>query len=102
MDMWELSTFLLGLLREGEGVAAQVLDNLGVDLDRARSEVLELLGGRPPGPSQRPEAPGACRAEVSKKEGERPPLSSTGATLRSWRARASSTPLLAAETRLPG
>ncbi|MGB9813789.1 MAG: ATP-dependent Clp protease ATP-binding subunit [Thermovenabulum sp.] len=35
---------LLGLIREGEGVAAQVLANLGVSLDRARNEVLSLLG----------------------------------------------------------
>ena len=36
---------LLGLIREGEGVAAQVLENLGADLDRVRAEVLDLLGG---------------------------------------------------------
>lgn len=35
---------LLGLLREGEGIAAQVLTNLGVDLARARKSVLALLG----------------------------------------------------------
>lgn len=37
---------LLGLIREGEGVAAQVLSSLGVDLEKAREEVLELLGGK--------------------------------------------------------
>lgn len=36
---------LLGLIREGEGVAAQVLKNLGADLDKVRKEVLNLLGG---------------------------------------------------------
>ena len=36
---------LLGLVREGEGVAAQVLRNLGVDLEKARREVTGLLGG---------------------------------------------------------
>jgi hypothetical protein len=35
---------LLGLIREGEGVAAQVLQNLGADLIRARARVIELLG----------------------------------------------------------
>lgn len=60
---------LLGLLREGEGVAAQVLENLGIDLDRARSEVLELLGGRPPGPSQRPEAPGPAGPRAQRRKG---------------------------------
>ncbi|MDI6823615.1 MAG: ATP-dependent Clp protease ATP-binding subunit [Bacillota bacterium] len=39
---------LLGLLREGEGVAARVLDNLGADLDRVRSQVIHLLGGPMP------------------------------------------------------
>jgi ATP-dependent Clp protease ATP-binding subunit ClpC len=36
---------LLGLLREGEGVAAQVLTALGADLDRVRETVLEVLAG---------------------------------------------------------
>ena len=36
---------LLGLIREGEGVAAQVLINLGADLDKVRRQVVELLGG---------------------------------------------------------
>jgi len=36
---------LLGLLREGEGIAAQVLTNMGIDLKRARKEVIQLLGG---------------------------------------------------------
>jgi ATP-dependent Clp protease ATP-binding subunit ClpC len=35
---------LLGLIREGEGVAAQVLTELGVDRKRVREEVLKLLG----------------------------------------------------------
>jgi ATP-dependent Clp protease ATP-binding subunit ClpC len=36
---------LLGLLREGEGVAAQVLVRLGADLNRVRQQVLNLLAG---------------------------------------------------------
>lgn len=36
---------LLGLLRENEGVAAQVLMKLGVQLENARKKILELLGG---------------------------------------------------------
>ena len=35
---------LLGLLREQEGVAAQVLMNLGLKLEEVREEVLNLLG----------------------------------------------------------
>ena len=37
---------LLGLLREGEGVAAQVLQRLGADLNRVRQQVIEMLSGR--------------------------------------------------------
>jgi len=40
---------LLGLIREGEGVASQVLLNLGMDLDRVRMEVMNLLGSSIPG-----------------------------------------------------
>jgi ATP-dependent Clp protease ATP-binding subunit ClpC len=40
---------LLGLIREGEGIASQVLLNLGLDLNRVRNEVLELLGSALPG-----------------------------------------------------
>jgi ATP-dependent Clp protease ATP-binding subunit ClpC len=36
---------LLGLIREGEGVAARVLINLGADLERVRNEVIQLLSG---------------------------------------------------------
>jgi ATP-dependent Clp protease ATP-binding subunit ClpC len=37
---------LLGLMREGEGVAAQVLTNMGLKLENVREEVLNLLGWR--------------------------------------------------------
>ncbi|MBI4728277.1 MAG: ATP-dependent Clp protease ATP-binding subunit [Acidobacteria bacterium] len=36
---------LLGLIREGEGVAAQVLQKLGADLGRVRAQVIQLLSG---------------------------------------------------------
>lgn len=35
---------LLGLIREGEGVAARVLENLGVDLTKVRQHIIRLLG----------------------------------------------------------
>jgi hypothetical protein len=44
---------LLGLIREGDGVAAQVLVRLGADLNRVRQQVIQLLAGHPaeePGP----------------------------------------------------
>ncbi|NQU95975.1 MAG: ATP-dependent Clp protease ATP-binding subunit [Candidatus Omnitrophica bacterium] len=40
---------LLGLIREGEGVASQVLMNLGLELDKVRMEVMNLLGSSIPG-----------------------------------------------------
>ena len=47
---------LLALLREGEGVAAQVLVKLGADLNRVRQQVIQLLHGYP---GKRPEGPAA-------------------------------------------
>ncbi|GAB3851590.1 ATP-dependent Clp protease ATP-binding subunit [Dactylosporangium cerinum] len=41
---------LLGLVREGEGVAAQVLIRLGADLNRLRAQVIQLLSGHPSAP----------------------------------------------------
>jgi ATP-dependent Clp protease ATP-binding subunit ClpA len=38
---------LLGLLREGDGVAAQVLVKLGAELNRTRLVVIQVLTGRP-------------------------------------------------------
>jgi ATP-dependent Clp protease ATP-binding subunit ClpC len=43
---------LLGLIREGEGVASQVLTNLGLDLNKVRQEVMSLLGAATPGFTQ--------------------------------------------------
>src|SRR6266516_7139241 len=53
---------LLGLIREGEGVAAKVLLELGVDRKRVREETLKLLGGTPSSSAgtereERPETP---------------------------------------------
>jgi ATP-dependent Clp protease ATP-binding subunit ClpC len=50
---------LLGLIREGEGVAAKVLLELGVDRKRVREETLKLLGGTPSsgGGAEREERP---------------------------------------------
>ena len=50
---------LLGLLREGAGVAAEVLTDLGVTLEEARAETLRLLGTEMPSGPPRPR-----RAEI--------------------------------------
>ena len=43
---------LLGLIREGEGVASQVLMNQGLDLNTVRNQVMHFLGSATPGYSQ--------------------------------------------------
>ena len=45
---------LLGLIREDEGVASHVLMNLGLDLDKVKQEIAELLGSATPGFSAGP------------------------------------------------
>jgi hypothetical protein len=52
---------LLGLLREAEGVAAQVLSRLGADHARVRDRTLDLVAGRrgPAGPQAEPAGPDA-------------------------------------------
>jgi hypothetical protein len=51
---------LLGLIREGEGVATQVLIGLGADLSRVRQQVIQLLSGYTGGPGDilRPDVAG--------------------------------------------
>ena len=53
---------LLGLIREGEGVAAKVLMDMGVDRKKVREETLKMLGGHSSAPQQgeaeeKPETP---------------------------------------------
>jgi ATP-dependent Clp protease ATP-binding subunit ClpC len=50
---------LLGLIREREGVAARVLENLGVDLARVRFQVIQQLGMPTPGGAGGPRRTGA-------------------------------------------
>ncbi|WBB66065.1 ATP-dependent Clp protease ATP-binding subunit [Micromonospora sp. WMMD812] len=53
---------LLGLIREGEGVAAQVLVKLGADLNRVRQQVIQLLSGYQ---GKEPAAAGAAAGEAA-------------------------------------
>ncbi len=63
---------LLGLIREGEGVAAQVLVKLGADLNRVRQQVLRILGERTPGEAGEPEAGGPREAAAGGLAGSEP------------------------------
>ncbi|MCG8401677.1 MAG: ATP-dependent Clp protease ATP-binding subunit [Firmicutes bacterium] len=58
---------LLGLIREGEGVAAQVLAAMGVDDDKVRQQVIQMLGGGTPrGQQTQPGcAGGACGGKTA-------------------------------------
>ena len=58
---------LLGLLREGEGVATQVLVKLGADLGKVRQQVIQLLSGYQ-GPAAKGDAPSASTGAGSKEE----------------------------------
>ena len=58
---------LLGLLREGEGVATQVLVKLGADLGKVRQQVIQLLSGYQ-GPAAKGDAPSAGTGAGNKEE----------------------------------
>ena len=60
---------LLGLIREGEGVAAQVLVKLGADLSRVRQQVIQLLSGYQ-GPQGKGEAPAGGRETSTERGGK--------------------------------
>jgi ATP-dependent Clp protease ATP-binding subunit ClpC len=73
---------LLGLLREQDGVAAQVLMNLGIKLEEVREEVLNLLGAGVEN-EETPQTPGVSTPEISRKGGrsKTPALDSFGRDL---------------------
>jgi ATP-dependent Clp protease ATP-binding subunit ClpC len=61
---------LLGLVREGEGVAAQVLVSLGADLSRVRQQVIQLLSGY--------QSPGGKEGAAAGTSGQASPETPTG------------------------
>jgi len=71
---------LLGLLREGEGVAAQVLRNLDVNLEKARNEILKELDPNF-GPEEEEEESESMPSSGSKKESKTPALRAFGRDL---------------------
>ena len=74
---------LLGLLREGEGVAARVLKNLEVDIERTRNEILKELDPNfaPPEGEQEPQQETPSGGTGSKKDGKTPALRAFGRDL---------------------
>ena len=72
---------LLGLLREQEGVAAQVLMNLGLRLDDVREEVLNLLGHGMEEAAERGGSGGSSPSEGKSTKSKTPALDSFGRDL---------------------
>ena len=72
---------LLGLLREGEGVAARVLKNLEVDIERTRNEILKELDPNFTPPEGEQDSPQEQPQSGSKKDGKTPALRAFGRDL---------------------
>ncbi len=88
---------LLGLLREGEGVAARVLKSLEVDIERTRNEILKELD---PNFAQSEEGGEAIPSEAGgKKEGKTPALRAFGRDLTESAKKGELDPWWAAPTR---
>lgn len=74
---------LLGLIKEGEGVASHVLMNLGLNLNKVRSEVIKLLGSSSPQPPASTTSSSGAGAQASGKgsRSKTPALDSFGRDL---------------------
>src|SRR5437870_815330 len=72
---------LLGLLREGEGVAARVLKNLEVDIERTRNEILKELDPNFTPPEGEQDSPQETPQSGGKKDGKTPALRAFGRDL---------------------
>nr|WP_325176356.1 ATP-dependent Clp protease ATP-binding subunit [Pelagicoccus mobilis] len=72
---------LLGLLREGEGVAARVLKSLDVDIERTRNEILRELDPQFSGETEEAVSPGRSQSPEEKKEAKTPALKAFGRDL---------------------
>ena len=72
---------LLGLLREGEGVAARVLKNLEVDIERTRNEILKELDPNFTPPEAEQEAAAGASRRGGKKDVKTPALRAFGRDL---------------------
>ncbi len=87
---------LLGLLREGEGVAARVLKNLEVDIERTRNEILKELDPNftPQEGDEEGAQEGAAAGSGSKREGKTPALRAFGRDLTELAKKAEMDPVI--------
>jgi len=81
---------LLGLVREGDGVAAQVLSDLGADMARVRTQVIQMMSGQA-GKESGGQSPPVAKRATPKARAARPSSTSSVAISRSSLARANST-----------
>lgn len=100
---------LLGLLREHDGVAAQVLMNLGLKLEEVREEVLNLLGAGSEGGAEAPESamsgqapqPGAAGEQRgNRRKSQTPALDSFGRDLTELAREGQLDPVIGRETEI--
>ncbi len=93
---------LLGLLREGEGVAAQVLRNLNVDLDTTRVEVMKELDPNfePGDPGQAPEPKTQQAAGQAAQKSKTPALNAFGRDLTELARKGALDPMIGRATEL--
>jgi ATP-dependent Clp protease ATP-binding subunit ClpC len=87
---------LLGLIREGEGIAAQVLVKLGADLGRVRQQVLQQLSG---GPEREPDT-GALSVRGEPTPAGSPVLDQFGANLTQQAREGKLDPVIGRETEI--
>ncbi|MFW5857544.1 MAG: Clp protease N-terminal domain-containing protein, partial [Planctomycetota bacterium] len=85
---------LLGLLREQEGMAAQVLLNLNVKLEAVRAEVMDLLGAEP---ASEPQQAGEAQPSGQSGESATPALDSFGRDLTTLAAEGKLDPVIGRE-----
>jgi len=94
---------LLGLLREGEGVAARVLKNLEVDIERTRNEILKELDPNytpSEGESESGGAPEPAAAGSSRREGKTPALKAFGRDLTEMARKGEVDPVIGRESEI--
>src|ERR1700753_947062 len=85
---------LLGLLREGDGVAARVLKSLEVDIERTRNEILKELDPNFSAQEEGGEAVASEGGTGSKKEGKTPALRAFGRDLTEMARKAELDPVI--------
>ncbi len=82
---------LLGLVREGDGVAAQVLSDLGADMARVRTQVIQMMSGQAGKEAGADRVRPAAKRATPRAPAARPSSTSSVATSPSSPAKASST-----------